>query len=110
ISGNDGALAGGLSQLGARDAYTLICVTNFSGSSSVDAVIIMTPGMTVAMAEIREPHTGQNRRVIGWPLPPFFLNSVSLPVIDTEPSGTASTDEWPVLPPLRQSSQSHLPL
>jgi hypothetical protein len=40
-------------------------VTNFSGSSRLDALIISTPGMTAAALEIREPQTGQNLRVIG---------------------------------------------
>ena len=46
ISGNDGVSAGGRSQAGARDVKTLICETNFSCSSRLDAVIIMTPGIT----------------------------------------------------------------
>jgi hypothetical protein len=43
--------------------------------------------------------------VIGWPLPPAFLYSVSLPVTATDGSGTAYTDPWPELLVLRQSSQ-----
>lgn len=100
-----GAPAGGWSQAGAREAYTLIWLTNFDGSSSVEAVIIMTPGITCALAETREPQTGQKRRVIGWPLPPFFVYSVILPVILKADSGTANTEPWPVPLVLRQSSQ-----
>jgi hypothetical protein len=40
-------------------------VTNFSGSSRLDALIISTPGMTAAALEIREPQTGQNFRDMG---------------------------------------------
>ena len=65
----------------------------------------MTPGITAAVAEMREPQTGQKRRVIGWPLPPAFLYSVSLPVTATDCSGTAYTDPWPEPLVLRQSSQ-----
>ena len=54
---------------------------------------------------MREPHVGQNRRVIGWPLPPVFLYSVSLPLISTAPSGTPITALWPEPLVLRQSSQ-----
>jgi hypothetical protein len=57
--------AGGRSQLGARDVKMLICETNFSGSSRLEAVNIVTPGITEAVVEIFEPQTGQNRRTIG---------------------------------------------
>ena len=65
ISGNDGTSAGGRSQLGARDVKMLICETNFSGSSRLEAESSVTPGMAAAVVATFEPHTGQNRRVIG---------------------------------------------
>ena len=39
----------------------------------VDAVISTMPGSAGPMPAIREPQTGQNRRVQGWPLPPGFV-------------------------------------
>jgi hypothetical protein len=105
LTTRDAGLRPAAASLGAREQNTLICETNFSGSSSVEAVISVSPWSTAGEPEIREPQVGQKRRVIGWPLPPFFVNSVSLPVIETAPSGTASTQLWPVPLVLRQSSQ-----
>jgi hypothetical protein len=97
--------SGGGSQFVAWAVNKLICDTNRFGSSRLEAVIIITPGITSARPAIRELHVGQKRRVIGWPLPPIVVYSVSLPVIDTASSGKAITALWPEPLTLRQSSQ-----
>src|SRR5262245_24513191 len=93
----------GGSQLGARLTSTDAIGLNCTGSSSVPAFTMTTPGRA-HFDKRAEPQVGQNTRLTGLPLSPVFTYSRTSPVICTAASGTAIEAEW--LPDcLRQSRQ-----
>jgi hypothetical protein len=90
-------------------AVAKICGFTQLGSSSVPALSITTPGITDAESAIPEPHTGQKRRSIAWPLSPDLLNALNAPSTDSAGSGTATTIENAEPLNFWQSRQWHTP-
>jgi len=75
------------------------------GSSSVAALINVTPAKAVASVNNGDPQFAQNRRTVGFPLVPVLSKAAGVPSTSSESAGTPTLTEYPPPPAFWQSRQ-----